>query len=91
MNNLTEKINKYLNEGRKNKKQINYYINKFKNKMEGSSVETAVYWIDGIGEINSKEKAQIYRGIHNYIGDKDINQSTKNNLRKKLQWYNDNF
>jgi len=81
------KFKKYINE----KRQVKDFINKFKMKMDGSSLETAINWIDGIGEIGPKEKAQILKGIHNYIGDKNINQSAEKKLRKELQWYNNNF
>lgn len=53
----------YINESKVNKKQINYYINKWNTKMKGSTVDVATEWVKGIGELNSKEKAVLIKQI----------------------------
>jgi len=57
------KFKEYLTEAKVNKKQINYYINKWKTKMKGSTVDVAKGWVKGIGELNPKEKEILIKQI----------------------------
>jgi len=48
-----------------NKKQIKYFVEKFESKMSGSILSSAIFWIDGIGEISAAEKTAILLGVMN--------------------------
>jgi len=51
--------------------KVKDFIQKYKMKMTGSSLETAVGWIDGIGELSPKDKAKVLKGIKSDISDSD--------------------
>lgn len=53
--------------------KVKEYIDKFNNKMSGSSRQTAAWWIDGISDLSSEEKKQIWNGIQ-YNIKKDANR-----------------
>ena len=53
-----------------NKRQVDFYIEKFSDKMEGSTLSTSAWWIDGIGELSDEEKQAVWIEIQEYI-DKD--------------------
>ncbi len=60
---LPKKLLSYVNEAKVNKKQINYYLNKWNTKMKGSTIDTAKGWVKGIGELNPKEKEILIKQI----------------------------
>ena len=62
MMNITEKIDKYLDESR----IIDDYVEKFKNKMSGSTYQTAVGWVDGIDGLSSEDKKKLLKKIEKY-------------------------
>ena len=46
-----------------NKKQINYFVEKFESKMSGSVPSVSAWWIDGISELSASEKAEVFNRI----------------------------
>jgi len=74
-------------------KGVSWYINKFKDKMSGSTFATSIGWVDGIGKaITDKEKAKVLKGIMKYI---DIPKSSdakkyekyKEEVQRKIKEY----
>jgi hypothetical protein len=57
------------------KSQVDYYIEKYKNRMSGSSVQSSAYWVDGITELSENEKKAVWLGIVDFVDHKDFNRS----------------
>lgn len=47
--------------------QVEYFINKFDMKMNGSLPAEAAWWIDGIGELKEWEKIVIWLRVKEFI------------------------
>jgi len=54
------KFKEYIKE---DKKQVLYYIDKWNSKMKGSTIDTAIGWVKGIGELSKKDKEQVLKSI----------------------------
>ena len=54
--------------------EVKYFIEKFRDKMQGTTPGSAAWWVDGITEVSDEEKLEIWTGIQQYIdkkGEKD--------------------
>lgn len=67
--------------GEINKGQVKYFIEKFRDKMNGSPYQASAYWVDGIGELNNDEKKLVWKGIQEYV-----NKSTYNKAEDLPNW-----
>jgi hypothetical protein len=46
---------------------VEYFITKFKDKMKGSSYQTAMGWVNGIKELDDDQKEKVKKGIMNMV------------------------
>ena len=58
-----EAITKRRKQMKINEDNVEYFLDKYKYKMRGSSKEVAMGWVDGIGELSKKEREEIKRKI----------------------------
>jgi hypothetical protein len=70
---------KSVSEGSTN--QVDYYVEKFKDKMPATTEQGAAYWIDGIGGLSASEKKSVFSGIRGLV--------TRESGRDMPEWANE--
>ena len=51
--------------------QVEYFIGKFRDKMQGTTPGSSAWWVDGATELSDDEKRKVWKGIQKYIDRKD--------------------
>lgn len=51
----------------KEQEQVDYYIEKFATKMDGTTRQSAAWWVDGITELSDDAKRAVWAGIQQHI------------------------